>query len=221
LSGWKVETTPKKFNTTDENKKKKDPVEIIDLKAIKGAPADLVPEKWSSDNKGIKKDQILGLHFKFRYPGYNSVAIIPPQPIQFPGRVKGMSIWVNARGKDYTLEAIIKDYTGNTHIIKFGSLNFVGWKPLKAYIPTYIPQSTESYPQTKTLRLERFIIRSSPNENNEEVYFFFDQLKVLTESFEVNFDGQDLDKAFKSDSGETQPKADKQEGEAKKQPAGK
>ena len=30
---------------------------------------------------------------------------------------------------------------------------------------------------------------------------FFDQLKVLTESFEVNFDGQDLDKAFKSDSG--------------------
>jgi len=209
LGGWKVESSPKKFNTSDENKKRKDPVLSLEMKAIKGAPADLVPEKWSSDGKGLKKDQCLGVHFQFKYPGYNNVTIIPVHPIQFPGRVKGMSVWVHARGKDYTLEAIVTDFKGNSHVIKFGSLNFVGWKPMKAKIPDFIPQSTDSYPQTRTLRLERFVVRSSPNEGVDEVFFFFDQLKVLTESFEVNFDGSDLDKSFKSeksDSDQAEPK---------------
>jgi hypothetical protein len=208
LSGWKAEPTPKKFVTTDANKLKKDPVVACDLKAIKGAPADLVPEKYSSDNKGIKKEQCLGLHFQFKYPGNNSIALIPPAPIRLPGRVKGISIWVHGRGKDLSLEAFVKDYTGNTHVLKFGSLNYVGWKPLKVMVPEFIPQSAESYPQTKTLVIDRFVVRVSPNENivddkglQEEAFVFFDQLKVLTESFEVNFDGQDLDKAFKSDTG--------------------
>ncbi|HNX59987.1 MAG TPA: flagellar filament outer layer protein FlaA [Spirochaetota bacterium] len=222
LSGWKVETTPKKFNTSDESKKKKDPVIVAEIKAVKGAPSDLKPERWSADNKGIKKEQVLGLHFQFKYPGYNSVTILPPQPIQFPGRVRGMSIWVQGRGKDYSLEAIVKDHTGLSHILKFGSLNFVGWKPLKVLVPTFIPQSTDSYPQTKTLRFEKFIVRSSPNEGSttegpEEVFFFFDQMKVLTESFEVNFDGQDLDKAFGGNGNTEKPKEDKQEGDKKKQ----
>ena len=204
ISGWKVESTPKKFNTTDENKKKKDPVIALDLKQVSGAPADLVAERWSADGKGTKKDKCLGVHFQFKYPGYNSVSIIPKDPIRFPGRVKGLSLWVQGRGKNYDLEAWIKDYNGSVHVIKFGSLNYVGWKPLKARIPEFIPQSIESYPQTKTLVLERLVVRSSPNENTEEAFFFFDQLKVLTESFEVNFDGQDLDKSFKSDSSQSQ-----------------
>ena len=204
LSGWKVESTPKKYNTSDENKKKKDPVLSLDLKQIQGAPADLIPERWSSDGKGTKKDKCLGVHFQFRYPGYNTVYVIPKDSIRFPGRVKGLSVWVQGRGKNYELDAWIKDYQGNVHIIKFGSLNYVGWKPLKAKIPEFIPQSIESYPQTKTLVLERFVLRADPRENAEEVFFFFDQLKVLTESFEVNFDGQDLDKSFKGESNQNQ-----------------
>ena len=196
LSGWKIESTPKKFGTTDEAKKKKDPVLLLDMKQISGSPSDLVAEKWAADGKGTKKDKCLGTHFQFRYPGYNVVSIIPKDPIRFPGRVKGLSLWVQGRGKAYELEAWIKDYTGYVHTIKFGSLNYVGWKPLKARIPEYIPQSIESYPQTKTLVLERLVLRASPNENTEDVYFFFDQIKVLTEAFEVNFDGRDLDKSF-------------------------
>ena len=204
LSGWKIESTPKKFNTSDEAKKKKDPVLVLDLKQISGSPSDLVAEKWSADGKGTKKEKCLGTHFQFKYPGYNSVSIIPKDSIRFPGRVRGLSLWVQGRGKAYDLEAWIKDYTGNVHVIKFGSVNFVGWKPLKAKIPEFIPQSIESYPQTKTLVLERLVLRADPRENTEDVYFFFDQMKVLTESFEVNFDGQDLDKAFKGESSQPQ-----------------
>lgn len=212
LSGWVADTTPKKFKTTDANKAKKDPVISSELKAIKAAPSDLTVEKWSSDNKGTKKDQCLGLHFQFRYPGDNSVSIIPPAPLRLPGRVKAISVWVQGRGKDLTLETWVKDFNGNSHVLKFGSLNYVGWKPLKAIVPENIPQSIESYPQTKALLLQRFVVRVSPNENTlddsgyqQENFLFFDQLKVLTESFEVNFDGQDLDKAFKSDSGQQKP----------------
>jgi hypothetical protein len=216
LSGWTISTTPKKFNTNDQKKKEKDPVITAEMKQITGAPADLVTEKWSSDNKGTKKEKILGVYFQFRYPGYNQITLVPPtlippapqgQPqkgLRLPGRVRALSVWMHSRGKEYSLEAIVRDYTGNTHILKFGSLNFVGWKPIKVMIPENIPQSIESYPQTKTLVLDRFIIRSSPNENTEEAFFAIDQLKVLTESWEVNFDGQDLDKAFKGESG--QPK---------------
>jgi hypothetical protein len=224
LSSWKVDTTPKKFKTSDSAKAKKDPVIIAELKAIKGAPSDLVPEKWASDNKGTKKDQCLGVHAQFRYPGNNSISIIPPSAIRLPGRVKAISMWVHGRGKELSLEAIVKDYEGNSHILKFGSLNYVGWKPVKVNVPENIPQAVDSYPQTKALVIDRFIVRISPNENllddqgyQAESFLFFDQLKVLTESFEVNFDGQDLDKAFKSgdqqkpQQGQNAPQAPKQQ----------
>ena len=35
-----------------------------------------------------------------------------------------------------------------------------------------------------------------------DTYFFFDQLKVLTETFELNFDGQGLEKAFEESGGQ-------------------
>ncbi|MGL4368566.1 MAG: flagellar filament outer layer protein FlaA [Spirochaetota bacterium] len=209
-NGWTVSSNPKKFNTSDPNKQKKDPVISLEIKGINGAPADLVPEKWAADGKGTKKDKCLGVHFQFKYPGNNVVYIVPKDPIRFPGRVRGMSLWVQGRGKEYSLEALVEDHTGASHVIKFGSLNYVGWRPLSASISESIPQSIESYPQTKTLKLTRFVLRSSPNEGSstgvpEEAFFYFDQLKVLSESFEVNFDGQDLDKAFQNGNQQSQP----------------
>ncbi len=67
-STWTVETTPKKNSDP-----KKDPVPVLDLKYIDGGPADLRTEKYSADKKGLEKKKILGLHFRFKYAGYNSV----------------------------------------------------------------------------------------------------------------------------------------------------
>ena len=97
----------------------------------------------------------------------------------------------------------LKDYKDNVHILKFGSVNFVGWQPVKADIPSYIPQDTDSFPQTRTLKLERIILRSTPNASTDNTFFFFDQIKVLTETFEVNFDGEGLEKNFDSTKDET------------------
>ena len=116
-------------------------------------------------------------------------------------------MWVQGRGQDYNLEAWVKDFKGDVHIIKFGSVNFVGWQPLKAIIPKYIPQDTDSYPQTRTLVLERLVLRATPKASTDNTFFFFDQIKVLTETFEVNFDGMGLEKSFDSmkESGESAP----------------
>ena len=217
---WVVGSVPRKNPDP-----KKDPIPELKLKYIAGGPSDLRVENWTADKKGMSKNKCLGLHFKFRYPGYNSVYIEAPMEVrwddpsqkvltydsrvgkdlqerglQLPGRVKGLSIWFHGRGDDYKLECWIKDYKGDVHIIKFGSLNFVGWRPLKASIPSDIPQSTENYPQTRVLKIVRFVIRSTPDAYSKDVFMFFDQLKALTETYEVSFDGQDLHKAFEQGS---------------------
>ncbi len=217
---WTIETTPKKNPDP-----KKDPVPFLDLKFIDGGPSDMQTEKWSADKKGMEKKKILGVHFRFKYPGYNRVDLIPPpevqwddptkkvttydprtgkytqeNAIQLPGQAKGLSIWVHGRGNDYYLEAWVKDWKGEVHILKFGSLNYVGWKPLRTEIPPYIPQEVETYPQTKLLKVVRLVVRAAPDATTEDSFLFFDQLKVLTDVFEVSFDGMDLDKAFKEGS---------------------
>ncbi|MDY6934580.1 MAG: flagellar filament outer layer protein FlaA [Spirochaetota bacterium] len=213
---WSLDSVPKK-NTEP----KKDPTPVLKLKYIQGGPSALRPERWTADKRGMEKKTCLGIHFKFRYPGYNSIHLLPPlevswddpnkkvltydsrtgkeiqeKAIQLPGRVKAISVWFHGRGNDYNLECWIKDHIGEVHILKFGSLNFVGWRPLKAYIPKYVPQKMESYPMTRGLKIVRFVIRSTPDAKPVDVYMFFDQLKALTDTYEVSFDGQDLHKSF-------------------------
>jgi len=215
-SKWLIEAIPKKL---DKPKKPEDnPVHILELKFIDGSPSDMVPEAWAANNMGLQNKKCLGVHFQFMYPGYNSVHIIPTykiegsrdpsgrlqerEGIKLPGRAKGISLWFHGRGHPYTLECWVEDYTGEVHILKFGSVNFVGWRPLKAYIPVNIPQKMDSYPQTRFLAIKRFVLRAEPTAQTQEIYMFIDQIKVLTDEYEVNFDGKDLEKAFGGNKGQ-------------------
>ena len=216
-NGWKVDSVPKRFAKaeTEQKLKMKNPVNRLEMKVIGGGPNDMNVEEWSLTDKGKKKEKCLGVAFQFKYPGKNEVHILaPPQVdwrdktpkftynpstgkdeqergIELPGKSKGISIWVHGRGHPYTLEAWVKDYRGATHIIKFGSINFVGWRPMNADIPVFIPQEFQSFPQTRVTKITRFVIRAVPNAPREELmettYFFFDQLKVLTATYELNF----------------------------------
>lgn len=158
----------------------------------------------------------LGLRFKFIYPGNNVVALVPPETkkvvrvldqldennkpkvqettgIKLPGKVKALSVWVLGRGNDYTLEAWVQDWKGTTHVLKMGSVNFVGWRPLSAKVPVGVPQDIDTYPQTKNLVLTKLVLRSKPTANTEKVVIFFDSIKVLSDVYDVHFDGADVD----------------------------
>ncbi|OHD68756.1 MAG: hypothetical protein A2W19_10855 [Spirochaetes bacterium RBG_16_49_21] len=227
-SGWAIQSMPKPFTSADTEKKlkMKNPVPIIEMKLISGSPSDMNVQQWSLTGMGEKKDKILGIHFKFRYPGTNEISILPPLEIhwkekkpmytfnpntgkdeqerglELPGQAREISVWIHARGLPYSLEAWLKDFKGNTYILKFGSVNFVGWRPLKVSIPASVPQTYESYPQTRITKITRFVLRADPSAAREELmqetFFFLDQIKVLSGTYEVNFDGQDLHKVFES-----------------------
>ncbi|MCP4131645.1 MAG: hypothetical protein GY754_11765 [bacterium] len=236
--GWNVITTPKQFDDKkldDDKRKKRNPVEKLELKMIQGKPNDMIGEAWSLTKKGDteKTKNCMGVNFKFKYPGHNSVHLLAPpelswdekkpvmtynpatrsnvqeRGVQLPGRAKAISVWVHGRGNPYDLEVWVKDYRGSTHILKMGSVNFVGWRPIKVDIPEWIPQATESYPITRVSKITRFVLRADVHvpraELTENTYFFFDQLKVLTDVYEVNYDGHKLHDQF-GDGGGTSAK---------------
>ena len=230
--GWLISSYPKAYNGGDDNlRKTKNPVLRLEVKAIDGGPNDLKEEDETSPTKlGLQKKKMMGVRFRFRYPGSNSVSLDPPKEvdwkdrtpvmtynqslrkdvqergIQLPGRAKAVSMWVHGRGFPYTIEVWIRDYKGDVHILQKQSLNYVGWQPLIFDIPENIPQTTDSYPVTRLTRLVKIVIREVSNiegeytrsnaANSSDVYFFIDQIKVLTDTYEVYFDGQDLHKAF-------------------------
>jgi hypothetical protein len=230
--GWAVESDPKPIlsKETEKKRKMKNPVPRLEIKIIPGSPAAMGSEEWSLNGMGMKKEKLLGVSFRFRYPGANAVSILPPPEVdwkdrspklammpatgreeqerglELPGRVRGISLWVMGQGAPYDLEAWVKDYRGETHVLKFGSVNFVGWRPVTASIPAGMPQADRSSSDSRTAKLTRFVLRAQVNASSEELYetsyFFFDQLKVLANLYRPNFDGVDLEKIF--DSGATE-----------------
>jgi hypothetical protein len=54
-------------------------------------------------------------------------------------------------------------------------------------------------------KITRFVLRAQVNVHREELitdpYFFFDQIKSLSDTYEANFDGAELHKKFDNDSG--------------------
>ncbi len=184
------------------------PESTVEVNIVEGRPQNLAFDKANKKS--------MGLRFQFVYPGNNVVTLLPPESkkvkryagqldennkpkyyespgIELPGRVKAVSVWVLGRGNQYTLEGWIEDWKGNTHVLQFGSLDFIGWRPLTVNIPVGIPQDVNSYPATKTLIFKRFVIRSTSRTTQEKVVMFFDSLKVLTDLYDVFFDGAEVD----------------------------
>jgi len=184
------------------------PQSIVEKKLLAGVPKNL---GLDAGNK-----HCFAVRFQFIYPGDNKLVLTPPKDkavkryqqliddktgepkfymvpgIELPGIVKAMSIWVLGRGEEYTLEAWIEDGRGDTHIFKFGNLNFVGWRPLTVSIPGNVVQENDTYPQTKGLVLKRLVVRSTPKTKANKTVLAFDTIKVLTDMNEVFFDGADI-----------------------------
>jgi len=73
-----------------------------------------------------------------------------------------------------------------------GSIGHTGWKNLSAQIPSRIAQSKRILPHLANLSFVKFRIWTGPLERVDNFYVYFNQFKILTDTFESYFDGDDL-----------------------------
>jgi len=172
---------------------------------IKGGPTAIL----GGDQTAIQNARSLGVAMLFDRKEYNWIDVIPgtkdkPIELPLPGRVKMLDIWVWSGNYNYYLEAFVRDYRGVVYTIPMGDLSFVGWKNLRINIPDNIPQGKKYLPKHEALSLVKFRIWTRPNEVvvvpgsengtdvDKAVKFYFNNLKVLTDTFESLFDGDTM-----------------------------
>ena len=160
------------------------------------------PEAVFGSNPEDKDLQVLGVNAKWDRKGYNNIEIIPvkkdadgnavPNPIQIPGRVKTLDMWVWCSDFDYYFEVHLRDTKGVVHVLNMGSLQKIGWNNFYTNIPSYISQTGQYVPYLKSLELVKIVIWTKPSEKVNNFFVYFDQIKVLTDTFITRFDGDDL-----------------------------
>jgi hypothetical protein len=144
----------------------------------------------------------LGIHGRFDRRGYNWIDVYPtradegedagPAEIPIPGRISYMDLWVWGSNLDYYIEAYVRDYQGVVHNIRMGNIGYTGWKNLRAVIPNNVRQSKRVLPQLAGLTFVKFRIWTQPTEKIGDFYIYFKQFKVLTDTFESLYDGDEL-----------------------------
>ena len=117
-----------------------------------------------------------------------------PEPfeIPIPGRIQYLDLWVWGSNLNYYMEAYFRDHQGVVYNLYLGSLSFQGWRNLRTRIPTNIPQSKRILPRLAGLTFVKFRIWTTPVERVDNFYIYFKQMKVLTDTFESLYDGDEL-----------------------------
>jgi hypothetical protein len=189
--------------------------------ATAGYPKVAYPKTWPIAVFGLNPAnpelRSLGVAMLFDRKGYNWVDMIPgsksgegdgvsydPIELPLPGRVRQLDMWIWSGNYNFYMEVFVRDYKGIVHTLRIGDMNHVGWKNFKVNVPSIIPQSKRYLPKTENLKLVKIRIWTQPTEvaaapvraeapaHEKAIYFYFDQLKILTDTFEVMFDGDSL-----------------------------
>jgi hypothetical protein len=160
---------------------------------------------FGATNKNNLDLKSLGIWGRFDRRGYNWIDIYPAIPgtgsdieppeafeIPVPGRIHYLDMWVWGSNLNYYMEVYFRDYQGVVHSLYMGSLAYQGWKNLRVQIPTSIRQTKRILPRHAGLTLVKFRLWTTPLERVDNFYVYFNQVKVLTDTFESLFDGNDL-----------------------------
>ncbi|MDR1949671.1 MAG: flagellar filament outer layer protein FlaA [Spirochaetaceae bacterium] len=163
-------------------------------------------ETWPSAVFGNNRQGLplksLGIWGKFDRRGYNWIDVYPvasgggedaaPAEIPIPGRAKYLDLWVWGSNLNYYIEGYIRDHLGVVHTLNMGNIGYQGWKNLRAAVPNNVPQVKRILPRLAPLTFVKFRIWTQPVEQVANFYIYFDQLKVITDTFESIYDGDEL-----------------------------
>jgi hypothetical protein len=159
------------------------------------------PQALFGVNREGRELQSLGIWGNFDRRGYNWIDLYPstgegedaePFEIPIPGRISYLDLWAWGSNLRYYIEAYIRDYQGVIHSVRLGDIAFTGWQNLRVRIPNSIAQSKRILPKRAGLSFVKFRIWTTPTEKVDDFYIYLDQFKVLTDTFETFFDGDEL-----------------------------
>jgi len=163
---------------------------------------------------GITELRSFGIWGRFDRLGYNWIDIFPvgddesATTIPIPGRLISIDMWVWGANFRYDLEAYFRDQTGIVHAVKLGTINYAGWRNLRADIPPSIPQARSHLIATPTasesrgvhyshsnlavLEFVKFRLWTQPTERVDNFFVYFNQFRVVVDAYETPFDGDIL-----------------------------
>jgi len=176
---------------------------------------DIWPMALFRNNRDAQELRSLGIWGKFKRMGYNWIDIYPtlksegddagPYEIPLPGRVRLLDMWVWSSNLNFYVEAYLRDQQGVVHTLYLGDLRHQGWRNLRANVPSNVPQrrriildptsANTLSPEDRNaiyLKFIKFRIWTTPREAVGNFYVYFDHFKVLTDTFESLFDGDEL-----------------------------
>jgi hypothetical protein len=144
----------------------------------------------------------LGINGSFDRRGYNWIDVYATKAnddgederfeIPLPGRTQYLDMWVWGSNLNYYIEAYVRDYQGVVHNLRFGNIGYTGWKNIRTNIPNHIPQYKRILPRLESLKFIKFRIWTQPVERVNDFYIYFNQFKILTDTFEALYDGDEL-----------------------------
>jgi hypothetical protein len=160
------------------------------------------PQALFGFNRQGDDHKAFGILGNFMRDGYNWIDIYPTAAnadgeegvfeIPLPGRVHYLDMWIWGSNYNYYLDAYVRDYQGIVHVLRMGDIDYKGWKNLRVSVPSGIRQSKRILPNYAGLRFVKFRLWTRPNEILGDFYVYLDHFKVLSDTFESFFDGDDL-----------------------------
>ena len=142
-----------------------------------------------------------GINGQFDRMGYNWIDIYPvladdsdekPFEIPIPGIVQNIDMWVWGANLRFYIDVFVRDYRGVVHTLRLGDISYPGWRNLNVNVPNTIPQTRRLLPAYAALHFVKFRIWTQPGERVDNFYIYFKQFKILTNTFQRLFDGNDL-----------------------------
>jgi hypothetical protein len=160
------------------------------------------PQALFGFNRQGEDHRALGILGNFMREGYNWIDIYPTAAnadgeeeafeIPLPGRVHYLDMWIWGSNYNFYIDAYVRDYQGIVHSLRLGDIAYKGWKNLRVSVPTSIRQSKRVLPNYAGLRFVKFRLWTRPNEILGDFYVYMDHFKILSDTFESFFDGDDL-----------------------------
>nr|WP_298679528.1 flagellar filament outer layer protein FlaA [uncultured Treponema sp.] len=169
---------------------------VIQGRLFDGAPKQkkAIPEE---ENLNLPDSKVYGTKVSFYRRGYNSFEVRAVKPIPVEGITKTVSVWVVGRSYPHVLKLLLEDYMGQQFELYVGKLNHAGWKLMTVAVPpqnaagTGIVQKDYHYGTSMGLKIVGFRIECNPWEAYGNYYIYFDDLRAVTDLYEIDLRDDD------------------------------